>query len=145
MLRQRKGHDVNKFNEYFPYSGEEGDGFIIKYDICIIIAILLDDEIYITDDYGGWVDTNLNYYNADAEPSGYFDNDFNFYNMKGIRIPGGYKGGKLVENRISEIKRYIEKVQNNDRAKFGIIYNNNYSKVIEFSNLPPNTKADHLL
>jgi hypothetical protein len=97
--------------------------------------------VYIFDDYGGWVDTDLNYYDRDGEPSGYFDTDHNFYDMKSNRIPGGYRGDQNIEKRLLEIKRYVEKVPNNDKAKFGmcIIYN---IPVIEFSNLPVSIKPD---
>lgn len=73
--------------EYIPYAGQEGEGFISVQNSEY-------EEVYIFDDYGGWVDTDLNYYNKDGIPSGWFDKDHNFYDMRGQRIPGGYKGGK---------------------------------------------------
>ncbi len=69
-----------------------------------------DEEVYIFDDYDGWVDQELNYYDKNCEPAGYFDNEYYFYDMKGVKIPGGYKGGDSIVKRISEIKRYIKKV-----------------------------------
>lgn len=33
--------------------------------------------------------------------------------MKGIRIPGGYKGGKDIERRVLEKRKYLEKIPDN--------------------------------
>jgi hypothetical protein len=54
------------------------------------LICMADEEVYIFDDFGGWVDERLNYYDKDGAPSGYFDKDYNFYDMRGVRIPGGY-------------------------------------------------------
>ena len=70
--------------------------------------------------------------------------EHNFYDMKGVRIPGGYRGGKTVEKRLAEIRRYVEKVPSNDKAKFGKYIPFINPKVIEFSNLPSGTKPDQL-
>lgn len=39
--------------------------------------------------------------------------------MKGKRIPGGYKGGKAIEKKVFEKKKYLEKVLDNEKVKFG--------------------------
>jgi hypothetical protein len=101
-----------RFEEYIPYNGPEGEGFILVQNSEY-------EEVYIFDDYGGWVDTDLNYYDHQGDPAGYFDTDHNFFDMKGVRIPGGYRGTKSTDKRIAEIHRYVEKVQGNDKAKFG--------------------------
>ena len=49
-------HDTDKFEEYIDYNGQEGEGFILQGQEY--------EEVYIFDDYGGWVDTSLNYYNS---------------------------------------------------------------------------------
>ena len=46
------------------------------------------------------MDKRLNYFNESGERSGFFDKDYNFYDMNKNRIPGGYKGGKNVEKKI---------------------------------------------
>lgn len=64
----------------------------------------MNGEIYIYDDYGSWVDKMLNYYNHNGQPAGYFDSQFNFYDMKGVRVPGGYKGSAKNLKRKQEMK-----------------------------------------
>ena len=57
-------HDKSKFEEYIPYSGPEGEGFILATPKakCKDEYLVVDEEVYIFDDFGGWVDERLNYY-----------------------------------------------------------------------------------
>lgn len=55
----------------------------------------------------------MNYYDRDGEPAGYFDDDFNFFDMSGTRISGGYKGGKNIEKEIKKKMKYLESVPDN--------------------------------
>ncbi|CAK86722.1 unnamed protein product (macronuclear) [Paramecium tetraurelia] len=121
-MKRRPSHNPAIFDQYIQYDGLEGEGFRIAQSHN-------STDIYIVDDYGGWVDKELNYYDRDGEPAGYFDKDYNFYDMQGYRIPGGYKGGKSIEREIKKKQKYLDSVPDNSKQKF----------VVEIQNLPPNT------
>ncbi|CAD8099806.1 unnamed protein product [Paramecium sonneborni] len=121
-MSHKPSHNPALFDQYIQYDGPEGEGFRIAQS---------DNsaDIYIVDDYGGWVDKELNYYDRDGEPAGYFDQDYNFYDMQGYRIPGGFKGGKSIEREIKKKQKYLDSVPDNTKQKF----------VVEIQNLPSNT------
>ncbi|CAK90453.1 unnamed protein product (macronuclear) [Paramecium tetraurelia] len=121
-MTHKPSHNPALFDQYIQYDGPEGEGFRIAQSDS-------STDIYIVDDYGGWVDKELNYYDRDGEPAGYFDQDYNFYDMNGYRIPGGYKGGKTIEREIKKKQKYLDSVPDNSKQKF----------VVEIQNLPPNT------
>lgn len=105
-------HRPELFQEYIPYDGAEGEGFRILSSTQI-------QEIYIFDDYGSWVDKELNYYDKNGDPCGYFDTEFNFYDMRGVRIPGGFRGGSKIERKIQEKLRFMENIGERENRKFG--------------------------
>ncbi|CAD8111166.1 unnamed protein product [Paramecium sonneborni] len=121
-MTHKPSHNPALFDQYIQYDGPEGEGFRIAQSAN-------STDIYIVDDYGGWVDKELNYYDRDGEPAGYFDQDYNFYDMQGCRIPGGYKGGKSIEREIKKKQKYLDSVPDNSKQKF----------VVEIQNLPSNT------
>ncbi|CAD8177184.1 unnamed protein product [Paramecium octaurelia] len=121
-MTHKPSHNPALFDQYIQYDGPEGEGFRIAQSDS-------STDIYIVDDYGSWVDKALNYYDRDGEPAGYFDEDYNFYDMNGYRIPGGYKGGKTIEREVKKKQKYLDSVPDNSKQKF----------VVEIQNLPPNT------
>ncbi|CAD8169113.1 unnamed protein product [Paramecium pentaurelia] len=121
-MTQKPSHNQALFDKYIEYDGLEGEGFRIAQSDN-------QSDIYILDDYGGWVDKELNYYDRDGEPAGYFDKDYNFYNMTGYRISGGYKGGISIEREIKKKQKYLDSIPDNSKQKF----------VVEIQNLPSNT------
>ena len=95
-MRIQPTHNFDYFAHYKPYERDADIGFE-----------LLNNEIYIYDEYGSWVDKNLNYYNHDGEPSGFFDSQFNFYDMKANKVPGGYKGTPRNIKKKNDYRNYL--------------------------------------